>query len=150
MVEAIVVAIFLVIFLALQYNDRAKIQITAVSTKGRKIFSIIVAVMLVVLIHPQQAADLITLIIFGVLIVALAFFPQGLGTSELICFGLISIPYNKIKEMEIEQLKHKQIGVTFHHVNNRTVKRLIFAEDENVLRQFLYKKLLQENVHVVK
>ncbi|KAF1297359.1 hypothetical protein BAU15_11455 [Enterococcus sp. JM4C] len=132
MAEAVIVTLFLLTLLVLQFKEQKKILIKTKSSKVKLILTIGLAIGLLVIFWPESVADQIKLGAFSILILSIGFFKEGLAENHLVKLGLLSGEYTQYKMIQIEKTNEKDCFVTFYKTKNNHFS-LLFDTDERKL-----------------
>lgn len=127
MAEAIVICLFLIILVVLQIREQKNIIIFSEPSKIKKGLSIMLSTSVLIIFWQPVIYDQIKLIAFASLILFIGFTKEGLGSTSLIKFGLLTGKFNDYQIIQIEKTKTGKSFVSFYRKKNNRSSMLFEA-----------------------
>lgn len=145
MVEAVVIAIFLLVLIILQVREQRKIRLAAKSSWIKKSISVILSIALLFIFWSNNPADQIKLIAFATLIFTFGFMEEGFSEDHLIKLGVLTSDFHEFKKIQIEELSNQAQFVSFYKTKNNRLT-LIFNSSEAEIVSYFEQLNLQDRL----
>ena len=136
MAEAIVVSLFLMVLLVLQYKEQKKVVISTKKSKAKVVLTIGLATGLLFVFWPDILTNQIKLTAFSILILSIGLFKEGLAHNHLVKVGLLSGEYTQYEQIQIETFGKNQSFVTFYKKKNNHFSLLFDCHQSELIAYF--------------
>ncbi|WP_315305540.1 hypothetical protein [Enterococcus devriesei] len=118
MAESIMISSFLFLLILIQYREQRKIKIVAKSSWVKKILSVLLSSILLLVFWSNNVPDQIKLIAFSVLIIIFGFMKEGLTEHNLVKLGVLEGDFHDFKKIQIEELPNHNQFISFYKNKN--------------------------------
>lgn len=145
MAESIMISGFLFLLILIQFREQRKIKIVAKGSWIKKISSILLSSILLIIFWSDNFSDQIKLIAFSLLIIIFGFMKEGLTEHHLVKLGVLEGDFHEFKKIQIEELpNHNQFISFYKNKNNRL--SLIFDIPKDELLDYFKENNLQDRL----
>lgn len=145
MAESIMISGFLFLLILIQYREQRKIKIVAKSSWVKKILSVLLSSILLLVFWSNNFPDQIKLIAFSVLIIIFGFMKEGLTEHNLVKLGVLEGDFHDFKKIQIEELPNHNQFISFYKNKNSRLS-LIFDISKEELLDYFKENNLQDRV----